>query len=305
MNISLDTLSRLSANRTYYLSDEGTIKKTGLLQWFKCVTGWGDGRAKAQRLAQAVKQSLLASAGIAHDATLNSDIEQFNGATYSLSGSSLSAIANRFKTAHADGIKSKEIHREAYAIAEEAADAEIKEWRKGERVVNDPKKPESLGYVRKIALYSVQHMMQQAAENPDLLKNRETLKRKMQTRMFNTIDAINAAEMAQRQGNGLGFPKSRVNGKIEMGFARFEFDELHFRAVLAALITKDGPVKMADFVQRLSIYQEDILQERQEALLKTPLEPPSVPWSGFAFAESASHIYKAMEDSEWHRVSAK
>ena len=305
MNISLDTLSRLSANRTYYLSDEGTIEKTGLLQWFKCVTGLGDGRAKAQRLAQAVKQSLLASAGIANDATLNSDIEQFNGATYSLSGASLSGIANRFKTAHSEAINKTELHRQAYAIAEEAADAEIASWKQGERVVNDPNKPESLGYVRKIALYSVQHMMQQAAENPDLLKNRATLKRKMQTRMFNTIDAINAAEMAQRQGNGLGFPKSRVNGKREMGFACFEFDELHFRAVLAALITKDGPVKMADFVQRLSIYQEDILQERKDALLKTTLEPPSVPWSGFAFAESAAHIYKAMEDSEWHRVSAE
>ena len=305
MNISLDTLSRLSANRSYYLSDEGTIERTGLLQWFKCVTGWGDGRAKAQRLAQAVKQSLLASAGIANDATLNSDIERFNGATYSLSGSSILDIANRFKAAHADGIKSKEIHREAYAIAEEAADAEIKEWRKGERVVNDPKKPESLGYVRKIALYSVQHMMQKAAENPDLLKNRESFKNRMRTRMFLTIDAINAAEIAQRQNSGLGFPKSRVNGKSEMGFARFEFDELHFRAVLAALITKDGPVKMADFLNRLALYQEDILQERKDALLKTTLEPPSVPWSGFAFAESASHIYKAMEDSEWHRVSAE
>jgi len=305
MNISLDTLSRLSANRTYYLSDEGTIEKTGLLQWFKCVTGLGDGRAKAQRLAQAVKQSLLASAGIAHDATLNSDIEQFNGATYSLSGASLSGIANRFKTAHADGIKSKEIHREAYAIAEEAADAEIKEWRKGERVVNDPKKPESLGYVRKIALYSVQHIMLEATKNHDLLKDREALKRKMRTCMFRTIDAINAAEIAQRQRSGLGFPKSRVNGKRELGFARFEFDELHFRAVLAALITKDGPVKMADFVLRLSIYQEDILQERKDALLDTPLEPPSVPGSGLVFAESAPKKYKAMEDSEWHRVSAE
>jgi hypothetical protein len=103
----------------------------------------------------------------------------------------------------------------------------------------------------------------------------------------------------------LGFPKSKVNGKSEMGFARFEFDELHFRAVLAALITKDGPVKMADFLNRLALYQEDILQERKDALLKTTLEPPSVPWSGFAFAESAAHIYKAMEDSEWHRVSAE
>ena len=305
MNISLDTLSRLSANRTYYLSDEGTIEKTGLLQWFKCVTGLGDGRAKAQRLAQAVKQSLLASAGIANDATLNSDIERFNGATYSLSGSSLSGIANRFKTAHSEAINKNELHREAYAIAEEAADAEIATWKKDERVVNDPNKPESLGYVRKIALYSVQHIMLEAAEKPDLLKNREALKRKMRTRMFNTIDAINAAELAQRQNSGLGFPKSKKDGKREMGFARFEFDELHFRAVLAALITKDGPVKMADFVQRLSIYQEDILQERKDALLKTTLEPPSVPWSGFAFAESASHIYKAMEDSEWHRVSAE
>ena len=305
MNISLDTLSRLSANRTYYLSDEGTIEKTGLLQWFKCVTGWGDGRAKAQRLAQAVKQSLLASAGIANDATLNADIERFNGATYSLSGSSLRAIANRFKTAHADGIKSKEIHREAYAIAEEAADAEIAVWKKGERVVNDPDNPASLGYVKKLALYSVQHIMLKATEEPDLLKNRESLKSKMQSLMFKAIDAINAAEIAQRQNSGLGFPKSRVNGKRELGFARFEFDELHFRAVLAALITKDGPVKMADFLRRLAIYQEDILQERKDALLKTPLEPPSVPGSGFAFAESAPKIYKAMEDSEWHRVSAE
>ena len=305
MNISLDTLSRLSANRTYYLSDEGTIEKTGLLQWFKCVTGLGDGRAKAQRLAQAVKQSLLASAGIANDATLNSDIERFNGATYSLSGASLSGIANRFKAAHSEAINKNELHREAYAIAEEAADAEIKEWRKGERVVNDPNKPESLGYVRKIALYSVQHIMLEATKNHDLLKDREALKRKMRTCMFRTIDAINAAEIAQRQNSGLGFPKSRVNGKSEMMFARFEFDELHFRAVLAALITKDGPVKMADFVLRLSIYQEDILQERKDALLDTPLEPPSVPGSGLVFAESAPKKYKAMEDSEWHRVSAE
>ena len=43
----------------------------------------------------------------------------------------------------------------------------------------------------------------------------------------------------------------------------------------------------------------------QVFLLKTTLEPPSVPWSGFAFAESAAHIYKAMEDSEWLRVSAE
>ena len=305
MNISLDTLSRLSANRSYYLSDDGTIKKTGLIQWFKCVTGLGDGRAKAQRLAQAVKQSLLASAGIANDATLNSDIGRFDGATYSLSGSSLREIADRFKTAHAEVIRTNEIHREAYAIAEEAADAEIKDWKKGERVVDDPENPDSLGYVKKLALYSVQHMMLEATKNPDLMKDRDVFKRKMRSCMFKAINVINAAEIAQRQNSGLGFPMSKVNGKRELGFARFEFDELHFRAVLAALITKDGPVKMADFFSRLAVYQEDILQDRKDALLNTPLEPPSVLGSGFAFAESAPKLYKAMEDSEWHRVSAE
>ena len=56
MNISLSTLSELQAGRSYYLSNTtGTIKRTTLWQWFKCVTGLGDGRAKAQQLAEVVK----------------------------------------------------------------------------------------------------------------------------------------------------------------------------------------------------------------------------------------------------------
>lgn len=47
MEISIATLSQLEAGRSYYLSNTtGTIKRTGLWQWFKCVTGFGDGPRK-------------------------------------------------------------------------------------------------------------------------------------------------------------------------------------------------------------------------------------------------------------------
>ena len=65
MNISLSTLSELQAGRSYYLSNTtGTIKRTTLWQWFKCATGFGDGREKVRRLAVAVRDALLDSAGI-------------------------------------------------------------------------------------------------------------------------------------------------------------------------------------------------------------------------------------------------
>ena len=58
MNITAASLSRLDAGSNYYLSNTtGTIKKANLWQWFKCLTGFGDGRAKAQRLAEVVKAS--------------------------------------------------------------------------------------------------------------------------------------------------------------------------------------------------------------------------------------------------------
>ena len=85
IKISLATLSQLEDGRSYYLSNTtGTIKRTGIWQWFKCVTGWGDGRAKAQRLAQVVRESLLATAGISDDATLTTDIKRYDDTTYSI-----------------------------------------------------------------------------------------------------------------------------------------------------------------------------------------------------------------------------
>ena len=55
MNITAASLSRLEAGNYYLSNTTGTIKKANFWQWIKCLTGLGDGRAKVQRLADAVK----------------------------------------------------------------------------------------------------------------------------------------------------------------------------------------------------------------------------------------------------------
>lgn len=300
MTITATSLSRLEAGSGYYLSNTtGTIKKANLWQWIKCFTGFGDGRAKVQRLAEIVKASLLANAELKQDNVLDVEIDRLR-TTRSLSGASLRDIANRFKTAHADAIAAVDARREASRIAEQVADASVSEWVTKERVLAAP---ENVGYIRKIALYSVQHLVQKAYDDREV---RPDLQSRVEAAMRKAVENINSIEFMQAaQGSRLGFPITKDNGENhrKLPTARFKFDELHFRAVLAALITKDGPASLGDFTRRIAFFQEVILQERRDALLSTHLEPPETPLSGFVFADTAMKLFKAMEDSEWNRQS--
>ena len=301
MNITAASLSRLEAGSDYYLSNTtGTIKKANLWQWFKCLTGFGDGGAKAQRLAEVVKASLLANAELQQDAALAGEIDRLD-TKHSLSGATLRDIAGRFQSAHADAIAAVDARREAHGLAEQVADASVADWVEKKRILAAP---ENVAYVRKIALYSVQHLEEKAYGERKVPSD---LKGRMETAMRKAIEAINTMEFMQAaQGSRLGFPLTKDNGenRPKLNTPRFKFDELHFRAVLAALTTRDGPARLSDFTQRMILlFQEDILQERKDALLKTRLEPPETPMAGFLFADTATKVYKAMEDSEWNRQS--
>ena len=248
-----------------------------------------------------MKASLLANAELQQDAVLAGDIRRLD-TNHSLSGASLRDIAHRFKTAHADAIAAVDARREASRVAELAANACVGEWVKRERVQASP---ENLAFIRKIALYSVQHLVGRAYEKREV---RPDLQGRMESAMRKAIEAINSVEVMQAaQGSRLGFPITKDNGenRRKLNIPRFKFDELHFRAVLAALITKDGPTNLGDFTRRIVFFQEEILQERRDALLNTHLEPPETPMSGFVFADAATKLYKAMEDSGWHRKNAE
>ena len=126
-NITLDSIRSLDANKSYYLANStGQIKEAGFWQKFKCFLGVGDGRAKVQKLIDQVKVSLLAASGETDNAALSSDIENYKGghnSSYSDSGSSLKAIAERFSAVNADKIASAT----AGEIADKRIHADIKD----------------------------------------------------------------------------------------------------------------------------------------------------------------------------------
>jgi len=301
MEITAATISQLQAGKNYYLSPEtGTIREANIWQWFKCATGFGDGREKVRRLAVAVRDALLAAADIDKDDELSRDIESLD-TTSSLSGADILRIARRFKTAHAEDIA----RCDAYHCAEKVADEAIDDWSRKERVLPEE---ESLANVRRLALYSVQHLLVDAySDRPDSYKNDPAgFARKLRMAMERTINAVNSVEMMQNwHGVKLGYPASNKGLKRKMPVERFRLDELHFRAVLAALITTErGPAPLPEFNLRIMLFNEEILQERKEAFADTPLAPPKTELSGYIFASSAMKAFKEMESSEWHRFGA-
>ncbi len=109
-SLNLDTLRSLDAKKTYYISNStGQIKEAGRWQKFKTLLGIGDGRDKVQKLLDEVKVALLAASGETDNAKLSAEIKKYDDDHNwhcSLSGRSLSAIANRFAVANADKIAS-------------------------------------------------------------------------------------------------------------------------------------------------------------------------------------------------------
>lgn len=112
MKINLDTISSLDTSKSYYLSNTtGEIKEAGAWQKFKCFFGIGDGREKAAKLVEAVKDTLLQASNKIADANLNSSVrslEDSRSRFFSVSGSSLTRLSRSFSVANAADIARKE-----------------------------------------------------------------------------------------------------------------------------------------------------------------------------------------------------
>lgn len=301
MEITAAAISQLQVGRNYYLSTEtGTIREANIWQWFKCATGFGDGREKVRRLAIAVRDALLASADLEKDDELSREIESLD-TTSSLSGADLLRIARRFKTAHAEDIA----RCDAYLCAERVAAEAVDDWVKKERVLPED---ESLANIRRLALYSVQHLLVDAySDHPDSYKSDPArFARRLRMAMDRTVNAVNSVEMMQNwHGCELGYPVSGRGLNRKMPVERFKLDELHFRAVLTALIaTEHGPVPLAEFNMRIMSFGEEVLQKRRAAFADTPLEPPKIQNSGYMFSCSAMKAFREMGSSELHGAGA-
>ena len=285
MKITATALTQLDASKDYYLSNTtGTIKEADFWQKFKCFTGWGDGRAKVARLADAIKTALLADAAIKNEAKLTTELDGLDKSR-SLSGTSLRQIASRFKADHAQAIATSDACR----MAETIADKQISRWVERGDVLPEA---ESLKYMKKLCLYAAQQITDNAlsfAGDPNQLA------RKIRRNMEQLLVCLNCAENMKKAD--VAYPKvgscQDASGKMRiLNPPRFRLDELHFRAMLGLMATKDGPVTFMSFARALVHLPESELQKRKETILGIPLEKPDKPGAGVAFAAQVAKSHE-------------
>lgn len=286
MKITATALTQLDASKDYYLSNStGTIKEAGFWQHFKCWTGWGDGRAKAARLADAIKTALLEDAAIKSEAKLTAELDGLDK-TRSLLGSDLRQIASRFKADHAQAIATSDACR----IAETIVDDQMKTWVERGDVLPEA---ESLKYLKKLCLYATQQVTDDALS---IINDQKQLSRKIRRNLDQMLVCLNSAENMKKKD--VGYPKvekcTDANGKTRiLNPPRFRLDELHFRAILGLMATKNGPATFMTFSMALvKGLPEAELQKRKEAILKIPLAQPTSPGSGVAFAAQVAKSHE-------------
>ena len=286
MKITATALTQLDASKDYYLSNTtGTIKEAGFWQHFKCWTGWGDGRAKAARLADAIKTALLEEAAIKSEAKLTAELDGLDK-TRSLLGSDLRQIASRFKADHAQAIATSDACR----IAETIVDDQMKTWVERGDVLPEA---ESLKYLKKLCLYATQQVTDDALP---IINDQKQLSRKIRRNLDQMLVCLNSAENMKKKD--VGYPKvekcTDANGRTRiLNPPRFRFDELHFRAILGMMATKDGPATFLTFSMALvKGLPEAELQKRKEAILNIPLAKPTNPGSGVAFAAQVAKSHE-------------
>ncbi len=97
IQLNLDTIRNLDANKTYYLSNTtGEIKEAGFWQKLKCVFGVKSALLKVSNLVDAVRTSLLQEAGIKSNDELDENIRTTINFKDSVKGSVLKDLVKRF-----------------------------------------------------------------------------------------------------------------------------------------------------------------------------------------------------------------
>lgn len=120
-HVNLDTLNRLDANKTYFLSSTtGQVKEASLWMRFKCAIGVSSARQKVANLVDAIKASLLTAAGQTGNATLDTDIKTIDLKSM-VKGSVIKDIASRFSVANSDTIVKNDALRVAKQVGNQVA----------------------------------------------------------------------------------------------------------------------------------------------------------------------------------------
>lgn len=133
MSISLNELSNVQNSGSYYLSDNGEVKKAGAWTRFKYTFNLGHSRERASNLVNEIKDTLTKAADINLNYRLRQRLEDID-VSGGFKGSDIKNLLSEFKTSNEDKILSASARK----IAIKLINNTINELCSNPRIVNSP-----------------------------------------------------------------------------------------------------------------------------------------------------------------------
>lgn len=115
MDLNIENISRLDNNSSYYLSDNGEIKKSGLLHKFKCFFGLGHSRQRVSNLINAIRNTILEASGGAAQGKFEEDLSGISQKS-AVKGSVIKQFAENYRNTNHDKIARALAKKEAAGI---------------------------------------------------------------------------------------------------------------------------------------------------------------------------------------------
>ena len=115
MDLNIENISRLDNNSSYYLSDNGEIKKSGLLHKFKCFFGLGHSRQRVSNLINAIRNTILEASGGAAQGKFEEDLSGISQKS-AVKGSVIKQFAENYRNTNQEKIASALAKKEAAGI---------------------------------------------------------------------------------------------------------------------------------------------------------------------------------------------
>ncbi|SFK37533.1 hypothetical protein [Succinivibrio dextrinosolvens] len=104
------TINNIDANKSYYLSSDGSIKEAGFGQKFKCFFNIGNARSKVSNLVLVVKHNLLLSSNLVRDENLDNKLQTLDLKS-NLKGSDIQEVIKDFKAVNGEKLNKSKAKR--------------------------------------------------------------------------------------------------------------------------------------------------------------------------------------------------
>ena len=103
MDLNLENISKIDTSKSYYLSDSGEIKKSGLLHKFKCLFNLGHSRERVANLVNAIRRTLITESNEMGKEALDKQMKNIS-TKKALTGSEIKVLADNFITSNKKSI---------------------------------------------------------------------------------------------------------------------------------------------------------------------------------------------------------